>query len=98
MVAQQCSGELDDRQILIRYAVGSAFADRRDRGFGHILTPCTAGLRAPDVFSLELPRDGHRGEHADPKVQGTLEPHVGAEVRDPASQFGAVQEHRKRGL
>ncbi len=46
-----------------------------------------AGLRAPDIHRMEFARDGHRGQDADPHVQGALEPHIGAEMRDALRDF-----------
>ena len=73
-------------------------ADRRDRRLRHPELARAARLRAPHVERLELTGDRHRGEDTDPHVQRALEPDEGPEMREPAGQLGAVQEHRERPL
>ena len=73
-------------------------ADRGDRGLRHVEPPGAAGLRAPDIDRLELARDRHRREHAHLHVERALEPHIGAEIGDPAGDLRRMQKHREGTL
>ncbi len=73
-------------------------ANGRDGGLRHAEPPGATRLRAPHVDRVELPRHGHRREHAHPHVERAFEADEGAQMREAASQLRAVEEHRERPL
>src|SRR5712691_13120261 len=90
--------ELDDLGILWRHAARVLLTDGRDGRLRHALPACTARLRAPYIDRLELPGGRHRGEHPHPHIERALEADKGPEMRDAASEFRTVEEHREWSL